>query len=119
MAINFGITFVRHFAQNTLYRNRENNLYLYTIYNMSIIISLQIPFKELEVKIYGWWKWQPVTEFNIAINFCVLQLLSFSVGQLQWLYTVFITRIKVVSSSKGLNTEILMYYLHMMENTLN
>lgn len=53
MAIHFGITFVRHFTQNTLYRNRENNLYLYTIYNMSIIISLQITFKELEVKIYG------------------------------------------------------------------
>jgi len=49
MAIHFGITFVRHFAQIHSTEIEKTICTLHTIYNM----SLQIPFKELEVKIYG------------------------------------------------------------------
>ena len=87
------------------------------IYN----ISLHIPFKEVKI-ISGCWRWQPVTEFNNTVKFRQLNsefysFISFCVVELQWLYTVLITRIYVVSSSESLNTKILMYCLHidMME----
>jgi len=54
---------------------------------------------------------------TIQLNSEFYSFISFCVVELQWLYTVRITRIYVVSSSKSQNIKILMYYLHidMME----